>query len=108
MNNVIIIEGNCGRDAEHKSTKSGGDMVTTSVAVYRSKEKSDWFNLKAFDSVAKKLMEAKKGDKLEVVGRCEIDEWEKDGVKKQAVSVVVSAVRILPKKEKPVDQTTPF
>jgi single-strand DNA-binding protein len=114
MNNVIILEGNIGRDPEHRSTKSGGDIVTTSMAVYRSKEKSDWFNIKVFSaSLGKELLKAKKGDKLAVIGRCEINEWEKDGVKRTSVDIIADSVRVLPKREsgmvhKGVDTNLPF
>jgi single-stranded DNA-binding protein len=45
------------------------------------------------------LFEAKKGEKVQVSGQIDIDEYEKDGVKRTSVCLIVDHCRVLPKSQ---------
>jgi len=108
INNAFTFEGNIGRDPEMKSTKTGTDMVTSSVGVYRSKEQTDWFNLKAFGTAAKQLHEAKKGDKIQGFGNVNVSEYtDKNGNKQKSVDIMLNYCRVLPKMTGNVGDTKP-
>lgn len=98
-NNRVIFVGNLGRDPEMRSLPNGSDVVSTTLAVYRTKEHTDWLNLSAFGTAAKQLFEGKKGSKVEVFGNLKIRPYEKDGQKRQSVDVMVDFARVLKKPE---------
>jgi len=59
-NNSCIYIGNIGKDPDMKSLKNGSDIVTTSLAVRQTKDKTMWLNLSAFGSIGASLMKAVK------------------------------------------------
>lgn len=100
LNQHYVCEGNIGKDPEQKTIKNG-DMTISSLAVFKTREKTLWFTLKAFGSSAKQLFEAKKGDRAIVSGQIDIDEWEdKTGSKRTTVCILVDSCRIQPKKDR--------
>ena len=58
-------------------------------------ERTDWFQVVAFDAVAKSLAQLGKGDLVGVVGRLRCNTWEKDGVSRTKVEVVAQNVEFL-------------
>jgi single-strand DNA-binding protein len=97
--NSVTICGKIGRDAE---TRQAGNSAVTSfyVATDRSFKKGDqwekettWHTVKAWnaDRLAPSLT---KGSLVTVRGRLSIREYEKDGVKKQAVEIVADDICI--------------
>lgn len=95
---TATIVGNLGSDPEKKLI---GDtkMVTFSVAVnqYRKgAEVTDWFDVIAFEPVAKFVADhVKKGSTVGVTGDLSIDKWEKDGVKQSKPKIVANSVKFV-------------
>ncbi len=97
--NHVTFSGNLGQDPEMKYTNSGKELTSASLAVSSSYKKGDewinetsWLRLKAWGKVAVQLNGLKKGDLVIVHGTLKIEEWEKDGQKKQSVVVTVDTL----------------
>lgn len=93
--NKVILMGHLARDAELKHSGSV-DFARTAIAINRSfgKDKgADFFNLVAFGKTAEFLSKYfQKGSKILVEGHLQTSTYEnKDGVKVNAVDVVVDA-----------------
>jgi len=111
MNKIIII-GNVVRDPELNVTQNGKKLCKLTVAVGRTfdKEKTDFFSCTAWEQKAEVIAKyVSKGNKLCVIGRLEINETEKDGVKTRHHNIIVEEVEFLtPKSEQSeTDQTSP-
>lgn len=88
--NRIILSGNLTRDPEVKYTQSGKTLCRCGIAVNRTKDAVDFFNLLAWDKTAEFIGKyLKKGSRIFVEGRLQTNSYEKDGVKHTAVDVVV-------------------
>ena len=97
----ITIMGFVGKDPEIKTLASGARVASFSVAVgekYKDKagnqqEKTTWFRVDAWQQQATGIVTSlvqphiKKGQQIFVQGTPEIEEFEKDGVKKQAFKI---------------------
>ena len=97
---IVIIEGNLGRDPESRKAQSSGKSVCKfSVAVSDKSggnEHTEWFNAVCFDKtadVADRYL--KKGSKVLLEGRLKTDEYEKDGEKKRFTSLLVSRLTLI-------------
>ncbi len=88
--NIIHIIGNLGREPE---TRQVGDhtVCNFSVAVtkkIKGEDKTTWFNIQAWNKLGEicdKFLN--KGSKVMISGELIIEEYEKDGVMKQAVKI---------------------
>jgi single-strand DNA-binding protein len=96
---LLVIQGNLGRDPEMKTAGSGKSVCRFSVAVSDKGPKgehTEWFRCVAFDKTADIVAQyVKKGDPILVEGRLKTEEYEKDGEKKTSTSVLVSRVTLL-------------
>jgi single-strand DNA-binding protein len=96
---VLIIQGNLGRDPEIKTAQSGKSVCRFSVAVSDKGprgEHTEWFRCVAFDKTAEIVAQyVRKGDPILVEGRLKTEEYEKDGEKKKSTDVLVSRVTLL-------------
>jgi single-strand DNA-binding protein len=103
--NVVVITGNLTRDPELRSTPGGTSVCKLRVAVNgRRKEgqtgewvdKPNFFDVTAWgaqgENCAKYLA---KGRPVAIEGRLDWHEWEKDGVKRQAVQIIANSVQFL-------------
>jgi single-strand DNA-binding protein len=63
-------------------------------------ERTDWFQVVAFDGVAKSLAILGKGDLVGIVGRLRSNTWEKDGVSRTTFEVVAQNVEFLRLKDR--------
>ena len=107
--NVWEVGGFVGRDPESKVTSSGKTMASTSISVYKNKDKTYWVKVMGFGDKADEVMKVKKSDKIIVEGRHDYDEWTaKDGTNRVTISIWADKITVLPKREKPVDESTPF
>lgn len=84
------------RDLELKYSQSGTAFMSNSIACDRkfAKEKTtDFFNIKAFSKTAEAMEKfLHKGSKVFVEGELQVEEYtDKQGVKKQTTSIVVSS-----------------
>jgi single-strand DNA-binding protein len=103
--NKIQIIGNLGRDPEMRYTPNGKPVTTFSVAVSRSRnraenereEKTEWFNVVAWDRLAEICNEyLVKGSVVYVEGRLETRSWETtDGQKNYRTEIVANEVIML-------------
>ena len=108
MNKIILI-GNLTRDPELTETAQGKKLCKFTIAVGRAfdKEKTDFFSCTAWEQKAEVIAKyVRKGNKLGVIGRLEINETEKDGVKTRHHNIIVDEIEFLtPKSE--TDRTSP-
>lgn len=102
MNKIIII-GNVVRDPELNVTQNGKKLCKLPVAVGRAfdKEKTDFFGCTAWEQKAELIAKyVKKGNRIGIVGRMEISESEKDGVRTRHHDIMIEEVEFLtPKSE---------
>jgi single-strand DNA-binding protein len=110
MNKIILI-GNLTRDPELTETAQGKKLCKFTIAVGRAfdKEKTDFFSCSAWEQKAEVIAKyVRKGNKLCVVGRLEINETEKDGVKTRHHNIIVEEIEFLtPKSETDQTRTEP-
>jgi single-strand DNA-binding protein len=96
---IVIVQGNVGRDPEVKVSSSGKSVGRFSVAVSDKGPKgehTEWFSCVAFDKTAEIVGRyVKKGDPILVDGRLKTDEYEKDGEKRKKTDLLVSRVTLL-------------
>lgn len=98
MFNRIILIGNATRDTEVNYTTSGTAVATISLAVNSTFKKNDekvekvlFIKCKVFGRQAESCGHyLLKGNPVLIEGRLEINEWEKDGVKKSSPEVIAS------------------
>lgn len=97
MNKIYLI-GNASRDAELRTSATGNQFATFSLAVTRKfaqdgADNVDWFNCIAFGNFAEKVVAkfVKKGTKLAVIGRLEFSTGT-DG--KQYASVMIEDMEL--------------
>lgn len=104
MNKIALI-GNLTRDPVFYTTEAGTKYALFTLAVNRLNDGVDFINCKAWDKRAETIAQyVKKGNKLGVVGRLEINKSEKDGVTTYHHSVVVEDFDFLtPKSENQTD-----
>lgn len=92
----ITIRGNLGRDPQTRSTNSGEMVVNFSVAVsekYKGNETTEWFDCVAFGKTADFASTyLTKGASVLIEGKIQTREWEKDGVKRKAIQVIVKEI----------------
>ena len=104
--NRVNISGNLGRDPELRTTASGTQILSFSVAVTdRQKDKStgewtdytNWADCIVFGNRATALADMlRKGTKVAIDGKLRYSSWEaKDGTKRSKLEVVVDEVEFL-------------
>lgn len=108
---IVIVQGNVGRDPEIKTGGSGKSVCRFSVAVSDKGprgEHTEWFRAVAFDKTAEIVAQyVKKGDPILVEGRLKTDEYEKDGEKRKTTDLLVSRVTLLGGKRDRVEAPPP-
>ena len=101
MNNCIFI-GNLGQNPEIKTTESGMCIATFSMAIAdfkKGEKKTAWINVTAFDKTAETIKNyVKKGSKLAIEAKFQIDEYEKDGQKKKKYYFIANRIELLTSK----------
>jgi len=99
--NKVILLGNLGKDPELKSTPSGMNIATFSLATTeRAKDKegnwqdrTEWHNIKAFGRTAEVVGQyLKKGRTVYIEGRIHNDSWDdkETGQKKYRTEIIVN------------------
>jgi single-strand DNA-binding protein len=92
----IEIIGNLGSDPEQRLTSSGVSQTTFRAAVNsrrrgpdgESVERTDWFRVRTMGSKAEYVQRFTKGQRVLVVGRLEIGEWEtREGEKRTSYDI---------------------
>lgn len=102
MNKIILI-GNVVRDPELQQTSGGKNLCRFTLAVTRpfNRDTTDFFACTAWEKKAELIGKyVQKGNKLGIIGRLEINETEKDGVKTRHHNIIVEEIEFLkPKSE---------
>ncbi len=98
--NQVILLGRLTRDPEQRTTASGKNVVSFSIAVDRQSQddQADFFNITAWDKLGDLVMQyLSKGRRVLVQGRLRQDSWEdKDTGKRQSrIEVTASDVTFL-------------
>jgi len=99
--NKVIIIGRVGKDPEIRSTNTGNEIATFSLACSESwkdkntgerKESTEWINVSVMNKGLVGLVKTtwKKDAQLYVEGKYSTRTWDKDGVKQYSTSVVLS------------------
>lgn len=111
--NRVVLSGNLTRDPEVRSTGSGTEVMEFGIAVNegrKNKVTGEWDNYANFvdcsmfgQRVIKLSGMMHKGDKVCVEGRIRYSTWEKDGVKRSKLSVIVDEVEFMQKKSEPME-----
>jgi single-strand DNA-binding protein len=74
--NIINIAGRTGKDTEVRYFESGACKAENSLAVRRTKEQRDWFNLEFWDKTAEVAGNyVRKGGLIAVSGQLKFEEW---------------------------------
>lgn len=98
MNNVSL-SGNIVRDIELKTTQSGKQVASLSIAINEGKDKTEFVNLVAWEKTAELINQyCQKGDRFACVGRLQTRTWDKDGEKRYATEVVINQFDFPPKR----------
>ena len=106
--NKVILTGNLCRDIELKTTSNNKEFVNNCVAVRRDYKNanneydSDFINIVAWNAQAVYLSKyASKGDRVELVGRWEVEKYtDSNGTQQIANKCVVESITAISKKEK--------
>lgn len=96
--NTITAIGNVGRDPELRYTGSGVPVCKVPLADTRGKkgeeQKTIWYDIVTFNELAEAVAEEiRKGDRLIVVGRLQIEDYvKKDGTPAKRVELIADTV----------------
>jgi single-strand DNA-binding protein len=102
--NKVILIGNLGKDPDFKTTPSGKNVASFSLATTEKfgsgdakQEKTEWHNIVAWGKLAELANQyLKKGSSVYVEGRIETRSWDdKDGVKKYRTEIIVNSIQFL-------------
>ncbi len=99
MNHTVVM-GNVGRQPEGlKYTSAGLAVLRFSLADTRGKDdnkKTSWYDVVVFDKQAEAVAEViRKGDRIIVVGRFQVEDYEKkDGTKGKSVQLVADEIAL--------------
>lgn len=99
--NRIELRGRLGRDPEVRSSQSGQQFVSFSIATeerWKDRQSGEWTGLtqwhratvKFNDALVNIALDLHKGDRVRLVGKMVYREWEKDGVKRTTAEIEVS------------------
>lgn len=113
--NKVILTGNICRDIELTQTASGKEFVNNVIAVQRDfknaqgEYESDFINFVAWGTSAQYLNNyASKGDRVEIVGRWEVSQYEtEDGEKRTANKCQVESIKAFSKQKTEDEQKEP-
>jgi single-strand DNA-binding protein len=104
--NRAFIIGNLTRDPEMRYTPSGKAVTKFTLAVNRRSKKTDsesaevdFINIESWDKLAEICGEyLKKGAPVSIIGRLQIDSYEKDGETRTYVKIVANDMQMLGRK----------
>jgi len=94
--NFCIIEGRMVHDPEKINGKTGKEYMRFSIANH-GKENVQYIDAVAFDYVAGFVeANAKKGDRVQIIGRLNINEWDdkESGKRRKSYDMIVSGINI--------------
>ena len=92
--NQVILLGRLTRDPEQRTTASGKNVVSFSIAVDRQSQddQADFFNITAWDKLGDLVMQyLSKGRRVLIQGRLRQDSWEDKDTRKRQSRIEVTA-----------------
>ena len=89
MKNLLILVGNLTKDVEHKQI-NGKDFVQFDIGVWRRPNESFFVRVKAWEKTAQLMQDLKKGDRVQVSGKLDIESWDGTDGKKNVKTVIVA------------------
>lgn len=99
--NQVTLCGNLGRDVEMKNTQSNFRVAHLSLATTKKiKEelRTQWHKVVCFNDQASCIEQAKKGDKVLIVGEIEYQKYnDKDGNERTSTVIVASHATVMPR-----------
>ena len=106
INSVNLI-GRAVKDAEFKSTTSGKEVATVSIAVNGYKDEVSYFDIVMWGNTAGVARDyIKKSKQIAVQGRLQQRKWQdKDGNNRYSVEIVANQVKLLGGNEAPKKDT---
>lgn len=114
--NKCMFIGNVGQSPEMRYTPSGACVTSFSIAVNKvsvdaqgnTKKITDWFRVKTWNKLAETCNQyLTKGKMVYVEGSLHTSEYEKDGIKRQAIEVTADRVVFLSPSDTPKPQGVP-
>jgi single-strand DNA-binding protein len=109
--NIVSMIGYLGADPVVEVSNSGVTYARFSLACNQAwkasngdrKKRTDWFQVVAFNGLAKTLVHLRKGDQVAVGGRLQSKTYvDKHGVTRTVVEIVATTVQFLRLKDRPV------
>lgn len=98
MKNLLILVGNLTKDVEHKQI-NGKDFVQFDIGVWRKPNESFFVRVKAWEKTAQLMQDLKKGDRVQVSGKLDIESWDgSDGKKQYKATCIANNFERLTKK----------
>lgn len=106
MINKLILTGNVAKDPETKKI-NGKDFITFDIGVWKSKTETQWVRVKAWEKTAQLMSELRKGDRVLVDGRLDIETWDgQDGKKVSKTTILANGYERILKKDRNPDSDT--
>jgi single stranded DNA-binding protein len=106
MRNLLILVGNLTKDVEHKQI-NGKDFVQFDIGVYKRPNESFFVRVKAWESIAKLMIDLKKGDRIQVSGKLDIESWDNaEGKKQYKTTCIANNFEILVRRNYNVNDKT--
>ncbi len=106
MNKVQLI-GHLTKDVTIRYSKNGSTLGDTSIAVNNRRDQTTMFiDLLFFGRLAEIANQyLKRGAQIGISGRLDLDQWEKDGQKRQKHKIIVDELEMLGKKDQLTQNT---
>ena len=89
MRNYVQLIGNITRDVEHRMI-NGKDFSQFDIAIYKNQNKSDFHKVKAWEKTAQYMRDLKKGDRVMVYGKLDVESWDGQDGKKNTKTVILA------------------
>lgn len=102
--NTTII-GNITKDIELKTTSGGLNVATFTIAVNDEKDETSYIDCVAWNKTAETIAKyVRKGEPFLVQGKLKQRSWEKDGIKRSKIEVLVQTFMFMPKSDRKLTQ----
>ena len=99
FNNVTLM-GRLTKDPELKTTASGKNICSFTLAVNGFGDKTNFIDCKAWEKTGELVSKyVGRGQRLLVVGELEQESWEKDGQKRSKLGVLVRELQFIEKRD---------
>jgi len=100
--NKVLLMGRIGKEPTITSVGAKGTLMSKfSLATTERNKITEWHNIVAFGKLAEVISKyVHKGDRLYVEGKISTSEYEKDGVKRRNVNIIMSGLEFIESRKK--------